>query len=93
MERRMTDIVSKYNINDLIEARDPASGRWREAQVIELAPYRGRPGYYIAWRNINQSRVGDAPMPSSGGWTYEACMRPLQPVDDLEIPDFLRRAK
>jgi hypothetical protein len=65
----MTD--NQFQVNQQIQARDPSSNAWRNAVVSKLAPYRGKPGYYINW---------DFPQPrkeweSSGGWTCEPMMR------------------
>jgi hypothetical protein len=72
----MTAIAFTYQVGDQIECRD-IDTRWRPACVVRLAPYRGRPGYYIDWTDIDwtKARQNDAPRPSSGGWTYELCMR------------------
>lgn len=65
------EITFSYKLGDKIECRDPTSGSWRPAWVERLAPYRGRPGYYIQWEPLPKNS-----WESSGGWTYEACMRP-----------------
>jgi hypothetical protein len=59
-----------YQVGELIEARDPASGLWRPCHVMSLAPYRGQPGYYIQWFPL--PKLSEM---SSGGWTHEAVMR------------------
>lgn len=67
------DIIFAYNLGDKIECRDPATSQWRNAWVTSLAPYRGKPGYYIRWDPLPRES-----WQSSGGWTYEACMRPRE---------------
>lgn len=60
-----------YAIGQRIQAREVNSNNWCDAVVISHNAYRGKPGYYIQWDpRPYQSHI------SSGGWTYEACMRP-----------------
>lgn len=69
-------IVFGYAVGQRIECRDPASSKWRPAYVPRLAPTKGRPGYYIGWTDIDwKAAQQSCTSPSSGGWTYEACMR------------------
>lgn len=73
----MSTVANNYFVGQDIQSRDPSTGQWRRATVMKLSPYRGKPGYYIEWTDI--------PIPerfeswrSSGGWAYEACMRPCE---------------
>ena len=69
-------IHHNYAVGERIECRDPASGAWRPAWVVDLKPYRGRPGYEILWDDLKGIKLEPwQARPSSGGWTYEACMR------------------
>lgn len=77
------DITYNYHVGETVEARDPASGLWRHGLVRALRPYRGKPGYDVTWiaspYSEAERKANDLPMPSSGGWQYEACMRKVQP--------------
>lgn len=70
-----------YAIGQKVECRDVNDpSLWRPATIRQFAAYRGREGYYIAWTDIDWA--GNPPgagTPSSGGWTYLACMRPVTP--------------
>jgi hypothetical protein len=68
-------VAHAYRIGETVEALDPAirpSG-WRKATVTQLAPFRGKPGYYIAWQEV--PGAPDGIKPSSGGWMHERAMR------------------
>ncbi len=75
----MSAIVYNYQVGEIVEARDPSSGQWRLGTVVALRPYRGRPGYDVYWIKPHYSpeerKAKDLPMPSCGGWQYEACIR------------------
>lgn len=69
-------VAHQHKVGDVIEARDPHSGTWRQARVREIAPYRHRPhvtpGYYVRWLDVTAS------WESSGGWTAEHCTRRIE---------------
>jgi hypothetical protein len=73
----MSDISFAYSVGDIIECRTD-NGTWREACVMRLQPYRGKPGYDIAWHPTPKPAHEWSARPSAGGWMYEACMRPMK---------------
>ncbi len=62
-----------YKVGDEIEHRSVNGGHWQRAYVSSLAPYRGKPGYYVTNLPIRSLSEG-----SAGGWVYEAVMRPAE---------------
>jgi hypothetical protein len=78
------DLNYTYNVGDKVEVRDPPTGYWRPAWIESVAPCRGRPGYYIYWEFGRKPESWE----STGGWTYEACMRPRGQVklEDITMP-------
>ena len=73
----LPQISYTYSVGETVEIWD--RGPWRRALITKLAPYRGKPGYYMQWEtkpySDGERRRSDLPMPSSGGWTYENIMR------------------
>jgi len=67
-------MTSKYTRGQLVEARDPSTGRWRPAVIMEPKPYpRAKcDGAYILWTDLG-------PCPdswvSTGGWQSENTLR------------------
>ena len=62
-----------YQVGELIEVWN--SGRWTDAIVTSLAPQRNAPGYYMQYHPLPQTDPDTGIRPSTGGWTYEQCMR------------------
>lgn len=59
--------IQSYQVGDIIEVREVNANAWSKACVMSLAPYRGRPGYYVQYIPLRD--IG------SSGWTFENCMR------------------
>jgi len=51
----MIIITYAYAIGEAVEARDPASGKWRKGRVVALRPYRGKPGYDVYWGQSSEA--------------------------------------
>lgn len=74
----MPQVQHTYAVGDVVEAKDPGHypGGWRRAWVRALSPYRGKPGYDIAWSEVPDG--ADGIRHSAGGWTDESNVRPVQ---------------
>jgi hypothetical protein len=83
-------IEHKYQLGELVEVRDASSNKWREAYVSQLKPYRGKSGYYVTYHPLPKYDPANGVFhsPSTGGWTYEACMRHKREIGFGGAPDY-----
>jgi hypothetical protein len=68
----MATMTHRFAVGDHVLAQDDVD--YRPAAITALSPYRGRPGYYVAWADQI-----DRPMDhhSKGGWKPETAIAAL----------------
>lgn len=62
-----------FAIDEHVEALDPSQHVYRPARISELAPYQGRPGYYVSYLDATRE------WHCHGGWQPEQCLRRRSP--------------
>jgi hypothetical protein len=63
-------IYFAYRLGESVEVREVNFNNWRKAIIVKLAPYRGKPGYYIQWSPLCRRKAENRAV---GGHTKPAC--------------------
>jgi hypothetical protein len=81
--RIVARIPHAFAAGDFVQVREyDGQQRWRDAVLMKLEPYRGRPGYRFCWDPLPRTDPATGISPSVGGWTQESMVRP-RPADEV----------